>query len=118
MNFKDKQSTEALKHVLTNVLKLNSESPIRNNLIHNDCDVIEEIVNISDTNIQKLIYETSTKEFKYLFLEYHRLIRYFINYFEYRTYDNEPIGNDWMKINNREFNNLRMKYYYNFIRLR
>ena len=41
-----------------------------------------------------------------------------MNYYEYRTYDNDPIGDDWKKITNDYFNYLHMKYYSNFIRLR
>ena len=51
-----KHSREALERVFDNLLELNSESPIRNTLIHNDFDCTEDLVNISDTDIQNLRY--------------------------------------------------------------
>ena len=41
-----------------------------------------------------------------------------MDYFEYKTYDNDPIGEEWMNITNENFNYFRMKDYYNFRRLR
>ena len=63
---------------------------------------------------QKLCQETSTKELISLSLGHQNLIRSFIEYFEYRTYDNYPIGDDWTRITNKDFNDSRMKYYYKF----
>ena len=45
------------------------------------------------------------------------LIQYFIEYFEHRTYDNDPIGDDWTNITNDKFNDFCMEDYYNFISL-
>ena len=94
------------------------ESPIWKNLNQNGYESIEEFFNIIDTDMQNLRYEKSTKELKSLSIGHKNLIRSFIGYFEYRTYDNEPIDDDWMKITNDEFNYFCMKYYYNFRRLR
>ena len=55
---------------------------------------------------------------KYLYLGHHNLIRFFIDYYKYRTYDNEPIGDDWTKIINDDFNDFNMKDYYDFRKLR
>ena len=44
-----KQSREALKHFLTNVIELNTEYPIHNSLMQNDCEYIEKLVKITDT---------------------------------------------------------------------
>ena len=41
-----------------------------------------------------------------------------MDYIEYITYDNYPIGGDWTKITNDYFNDFCMKYYYNFRTLR
>ena len=113
-----KQFREALEYVYTNLLEFKSEYPIRKTLIKNDCDCIQDLINIVDTDTQNLCYETPTKELKSLSLGHHNLIRYFIDYFEYRTYNNYPIGDDWMKITNENFNDFRMKYYFNLEGLR
>ena len=55
---------------------------------------------------------------KYLSLGYQNLIRYFINYLEYITYDNDPIGDDWINITYENFNDFCIKDYYNYRRLR
>ena len=55
---------------------------------------------------------------KSLFLGHQNLVRYLIDYYEYRTYDNEHIGYEWTKITNDDFNYLRMKDYYNLRSLR
>ena len=98
-----------MEHVLTNVLGLIIESLIRNTLTHNGYEYIEEFVNITDTDNQKLHYETFIKELKYLSLGHQNLIWSFIEYSEYRTYDNQPIGYEWTKITNETFNDLHMK---------
>ena len=64
MNLTYKEYREALEDVITNILELESESTIWKNLIHNECDCIGELVNISDTDIPKLCYKTSTKSLK------------------------------------------------------
>ena len=46
------------------------------------------------------------------------LVQSCIDYFEYRTYDTDPIGGDWMKITNEDYSYFCMKYYYKFRRLR
>ena len=52
-----KHYKETLEHLLTNVLEIMSESPVRNNLIHNDCDCIETLskplIGISQTFVTK-----------------------------------------------------------------
>ena len=40
-----------------------------------------------------------------------------MDYFEYRAYYNDPIGDDWMDVTNDYFNDLCMKYYEGFVRL-
>ena len=76
-----KQSRESMEHILTNVLELKSESPFWKTFNQNYCDSIEELVNISGTDILNLCYEKLTKEFKYFSLGHQNLIRYFIDYF-------------------------------------
>ena len=51
---------------------------------------------------------------KPLSLGHQNLIWSFIEYSEYITYYNDPIGDYWMKITNVDFNDFRIKYYYNF----
>ena len=68
--------------------------------------------------IQNLCYETFTKELKSIYLGHQNLIRYFIYYFEYQVHDNDPIGNDYVKITNYDFNEFRVTDYYNFRSLR
>ena len=58
-----KYSREALEHTLANLIKLNSESPIRNNLILNDRDCIEDLVNTADTDTPNPCYKKNTKTF-------------------------------------------------------
>ena len=53
---------------------------------------------------------------KSLYLRHQNLIHSFIYYYEYGTYDNDPIVDDCMKIANDDFNDFHMKYYYNFRR--
>ena len=96
---------------------MNSKLPIWKTLIHNDCDCIGDLVNIADTDNQKICYETPTKELKSISLGNQNIIRSFIDYVEYRTYDNDPIGDDWTNINNDDFTDFMMKYYYNCRRL-
>ena len=55
---------------------------------------------------------------KSLYLGHQNLIQSFIDFFEYIIYDNEPIGDGWMKINNDNLNDFCMKYYYDFRRWR
>ena len=113
-----KQYREALEHVLTIVLKLKTESPIRKTLTHNGYECIEDFVNIADIDIQNLHHKIFTKELRSLSLGHQNLILSFIDYYEYRTYDNETIGNGWTNIMNDDFNYFHMKDYYNFRRLR
>ena len=87
---------------------------IHKNLYHTGYECIEYFVKITDTDIQNLCYKKSTKELKSIPIGHQNLIRSFIDYFEYIIYDNYPIGDDWIKITNDDFNDLCMKYYYNF----
>ena len=118
MTLTHKHSREALKHDHINVLELKSEYPIWKALIHIYCDFVEDLVNTDDTDIPNLHYKTSTKSEEYLYIGKKNLVWSFTDYFEYKTYDNGPIGDDWMKITNENFNNFRMKDYYNFRTLR
>ena len=61
MTLKQINSREELEHILTNLLELKSKYPIRNTLIHNDCDFIEELVNTTDTDTPNLCYKKPTK---------------------------------------------------------
>ena len=97
---------------------MKSESTIWKALINNDYDCIEDLVRIDEMNIRNLHGKKSTKELKYLYLGNQSLIKPFIDYYEYITFDNDPIVYDSININNDDFNDLRMKYYYNFRRLR
>ena len=73
------QYKEALEHLLTNGLELKSKYPNQKNLMHNDCEYIEDLVNITDTDIPNLCYQTPTKALKYLSIGHHNLIWIFIS---------------------------------------
>ena len=101
-------SIEALEHAHKSVIELK----------RNVYECIEEFIYIADTDIQNLRYEKPTNELISLSIEHQNLICYFIDFFDYRTYDNDPIADDCINITNDDFYNLRMKYYYNIRRLR
>ena len=81
MRLTHKHYKETLEHLLTNVLELMSESPIRNNLIHNDCDCIEDLIKTTDKNIPNVCYKISTKALGSLSIVHRNLIQIFISYF-------------------------------------
>ena len=106
MTLKLKHSREALEQVLSNVLELKSDSPIRDTLICNDFNSIKDLVNTVDTDIPNIWNRKSTKALEYLSIGHHNIIRIFIYYFQYQIHDNYPIGDDWVKINNDDFDEL------------
>ena len=118
MTFSWKQSREAPKHVLSNVIELNSEYPFWKTLIYNIYQYIEDLVNIPDIDIPYLNLPTDTKTLEPLSKGHHNLIRIFSAYNLYGIHDNDPNGDDWVKDNSKNFNDFCTREYNDFIRLR
>ena len=72
--------------------------PICKNLIHNDCGYIEDFFNINDTDIPNTLCKTSAKSLGSLSIGHHNCIWIFIYYLQYKIHDNDPIGDDWVKV--------------------
>ena len=56
-----KQSRDALGHILSNMIKLKSDSPICKVLTHNDCEYIEGPFAINGEDIPYICYPKNTK---------------------------------------------------------
>ena len=94
---------------------MKSGYPIWTNLIQNDYEHIENLVTIDDEDITYLRYPTDTKALKCLYKGHQNHIRIFIAYFHYDSYH---IGNDWVKVNNENFNEIHIIVYDYFSSLR
>ena len=82
---------------------MNRDYPIQNILTHSYCESIEDLVTITDEDIPDICYQTHTKALESLSKGHQNIILAFIAFFEYKFYDNDPIGDDCVQITNDKF---------------
>ena len=71
-------------------------------LIHNSYGCIEDLVNIPDVDTSYFRYPADNKTLEPLPKWHQNLIRIFNAYVHFRPHDNDPTGDDWVKLNNND----------------
>ena len=102
-----KESTEALNHVLDNVLGRGDGTPLKNALIQNGIEGILDMGNLRQADIDTLSYTDDKNTQVPLNLGDKNIIRVFLQYVNYRTDLGAPIGDGWIAITRDDFNEYR-----------
>jgi hypothetical protein len=103
-------SQDAFKHVLDNVLGKGDGTPLKSSLVNEGIEDMFSFSTLTDTMIENLTYEDSNKKGSYLKLKMgdKAMLKCFLQYIIHRDNEGNPIGDDWDKVTQSEFDSFRV----------